>query len=323
MSFDRARMKETAAALAGEGIYIGGSSWKYSGWLGQLYTQDRYVWKGRFAEARFERQCLAEYAEVFKSVCVDAAYYKFPDQRFLDQLFPEVPPDFQFAFKVTDQITIKYFPNLPRFGMRAGTENRDFLNAERFEAEFLGPCKPFRQQVGLLIFEFSRFSAKDFERGRDFVQLLDEFLGRLPRGWRYGVEIRNRNFLRPEYFAMLSRHGVAHIFNSWQDMPPLLEQMALSGSRTAPEFTGARLLLKPGRKYEEAVKMFSPYNEIKELYPEGRAAGAKLIEETRQQGGGAKTFIYVNNRFEGNSLETMAGILDAVERVGAESKPKS
>jgi len=303
-------MKVATAALAAEGIYIGGSSWKYTGWLGQLYTEDRYIWHGRFAEARFERQCLGEYAEVFKTVCVDASYYKFPDQRFLDQLFPAVPPDFQFAFKVTDQITVKHFPNLPRFGLRAGPENRDFLNAELFETQFLGPFRQFQPNVGLLIFEFSRFSRKDFEHGRDFVQVLDEFLGRLPRGWRYGIEIRNRNFLQPEYFAMLSRHGVAHIYNSWQDMPPLLEQMALAGSRTTPEFSGARLLLKPGRKYEEAVKMFSPYNVIKELYPEGRAAGAKLIEETRRQGGGAKVFIYVNNRFEGNALETMAGIVE-------------
>ena len=27
--------------------------------------------------------------------------------------------------------------------------------------------------------------------------------------------MRNRNWLTPEYFAMLSKHGVAHIYNSW------------------------------------------------------------------------------------------------------------
>ena len=114
MAFDREKMKGAAAALAAEGVFIGTSSWKYAGWQGQLYDRDRYVWHGKFSEARFERLCLAEYATVFKTVCVDAAYYRFPDRRFLEQLVAQVPADFLFGLKVTDQITIKRFANLPR-----------------------------------------------------------------------------------------------------------------------------------------------------------------------------------------------------------------
>src|SRR4051794_25908571 len=223
MGVERDKLKEIAGRLAGQGIYVGTSSWKYAGWLGQLYEQDRYVYRGRFSESRFERLCLAEYSEVFKSVCVDAAYYKFPDARGLESLASEVPDDFQFAFKVTDQITLKRFGNLPRFGTRAGTVNENFLNAELFAAAFLAPCKTIRSKVGLLMFEFSRFYASDFERGREFVELLDGFLERLAKGWPYGVEIRNANFLKPEYFAMLGRHGVAHVYNSWTDMPAIEE----------------------------------------------------------------------------------------------------
>src|SRR4051812_34142483 len=109
--FDRNKMALTAAQLAAQGVFIGTSSWKYPGWRGQLYEDDRYVWKGRFSEARFDKFCLAEYAEVFKTVCVDAAYYKFPDERFINGLFPQTGGDFQFTFKVTDHITIKHFPN--------------------------------------------------------------------------------------------------------------------------------------------------------------------------------------------------------------------
>ena len=304
-------MKPALADLARQGVLLGTSSWKYPGWLGQLYTQDRYIWQGRFAEKRFDRLCLAEYAEVFHTVCVDASYYKFPEARFLEGLFPQVPREFQFAFKVTDQITLKRFPNVPRCGPRAGTVNPDFLNAARFGSEFVGPCAPYQPQVGLLVFEFSRFSPADFAHGREFVAALDEFLARLPAGWRYGVEIRNRTFLHPDYFAMLARHGVAHVFSSWQDMPSLGEQLAMPESRTARGFLGARLLLKPGRKYEAAVKQFSPYNRIQDPYPEGRAAGAALIQETRNRGGATRAYIYVNNRFEGNALETIAAMVEA------------
>ncbi len=297
-------------------MFIGTSSWKYPGWRGQLYSEDRYIWHGKFSEARFEELCLTEYAEVFKTVCVDAAYYRFPDRHFLEQLVAQVPPDFLFALKVTDRITIKHFANLPRFGLRAGADNPEFLNADLFESAFLGPCREFQANIGLLIFEFSRFSPREFERGREFVAALGQFLGNLPRGWHYGVEIRNHSFLHADYFAALARYGAAHVFNSWQGMPPLDEQLALPGSRTSPEFFGARLLLRPGRKYEEAVKLFSPYDRIKDPCPEGRAAGARLIQQACKQGGAAKGFIYVNNRFEGNALETIAAM---VEQAGRES----
>src|SRR5207249_354462 len=104
---------------------------------------------------------------------------------------------------------------------------------------------------------------RDFAHGRDFVAALDQFLGKLPPGWPYGIEMRNKTFLHPEYFAMLRKHGVAHIYNSWTDMPSVLDQMKIPDSRTTPDLTGARFLLKPGRKYEDAVKQFSPYGETK------------------------------------------------------------
>ena len=44
----------------------------------------------------------------------------FPSEKYLDGLVSQVPSDFQFGFKVTDEITVRKFPNLPRFGVRAG-----------------------------------------------------------------------------------------------------------------------------------------------------------------------------------------------------------
>ena len=121
--FDRNRLRDQAARLAAQGVLIGTSSWKYAGWRGLLYDEQRYVYRGKFAETRFERMCLAEYAEVFKTVCVDAAYYTFPRPAYLEGLVSQVPADFRFGFKVTDEITVKKFPNLPRFGRRAGQTN--------------------------------------------------------------------------------------------------------------------------------------------------------------------------------------------------------
>jgi uncharacterized protein YecE (DUF72 family) len=311
MEFDRDKMKAALAALAAQGAFLGTSSWKYPGWLGQLYTRDRYVWRGRYAESRFERNCLAEYAEVFPTVCVDAAYYQFPKREALLAMADQVPADFQFAFKVTDEITMRQFPMLPRFGQRAGHRNENFLNADLFTSAFLGPCGSIRRHVGLIMFEFTQFHGADFARGREFVAALDTFLGQLPRDWPYGVEIRNRSFLEPEYFTALERHGVTHVFNSWTDMPGIGEQIELPGAFPNDQLCAARFLLKPGRKYAEAVKQFSPYERIQEANPEGRTAGVKLLQRVTASGQRLRGYIYVNNRFEGSALQTIAALVDA------------
>ncbi len=310
MAFNRERVRAAVAAVAGQRVYIGTSSWKYEGWLDQLYTPARYEYRGRVAKTRFERECLAEYAEVFKTVCVDAAYYDFPRHTYLQGLAGAVPDDFRFGFKVTDAVTIKKFPNLARFGERAGKPNENFLNADLFVSVFLKPCEEIRPKVGVLLFEFSRFWPSDYEHGRDFIRDLDGFLGRLPKGWPYGVELRNRHWLQEEYFGCLARHGVAHVFNSWEAMPPVSEQMALAGSRTCPSLCAARFLLKPGRKYEEAVKTFQPYDKVKDPDPDARAAGKTLVAEGKAAGPARKTYIYVNNRLEGNALETIGAMLE-------------
>ena len=310
MAFDREPIKKKIATLAAQGVYIGTSSWKYGGWLGQLYTPARYEYRGKVATTRFERDCLTEYAEVFKTVCVDGAYYRFPDKKYLDGLVSQVPEDFRFGFKVTDEITIKKFPNHPRHGARAGEPNEHFLNARLFADAFLKPCESIRKNVGLLMFEFSRFYPSDYQHGRDFVADLDKFLAALPKGWPYGIELRNDHWLQPEYSACLASHGVSHVFNSWQAMPSVIEQMALPGSRTNPKLCAARFLLKPGRKYQEAVDTFQPYDKVQEPNPEARAAGRKLITEGKLAGPNRETYIYVNNRLEGNALQTIDAMVD-------------
>ena len=311
MQFDREKLREKLAQRAANGVFIGTSSWKYSGWRGMLYDEQRYVYRGKIAESRFEKTCLSEYAEVFKTVCVDAGYYRFPERRYIEGMVSQVPSDFLFTFKVTDEITLKKFTNLPRFGARAGKPNENFLNADLFGSAFVKPFEPFQQNIGMFIFEFSKFYPTDYELGRDFVADLDRFLGSIPDGWRYGVEIRNKHFLKPDYFAVLARHGVAHVFNSWTEMPPVIEQLQIPESITNPEFAGARFLLKPGRKYQDAVDFFSPYSEVKEPNPDARSAGVQLIGGRELRKTLRQLYLYVNNRLEGNALLTIMAMLEA------------
>jgi hypothetical protein len=92
-------------------------------------------------------------------------------------------------------------------------------------------------------------------------------------------------------------------------MPSVGEQMAIPDSLTNPALVAARFLLKPGRRYEEAVMTFQPYDRTKEINGEARKAGASLIADgTRAKA--RKTFVYVNNRLEGNALSTIEAMVD-------------
>ena len=91
----KSKLQSAVHSLAASNIFIGTSSWKYPGWTGQIYDEQRYHYRGKFAETRFERDCLVEYAETFKTVCVDAAYYQFPSAKYLTGLVQKVPGDFQ------------------------------------------------------------------------------------------------------------------------------------------------------------------------------------------------------------------------------------
>lgn len=183
---------------------------QYSGWRGMLYDERRYAWRGKFAESRFKKNCLSEYAEVFKTVCVDGAYYKFPEQRYLEGMVSQVTDDFQFAFKVTDEITIKKFPNLPRFGVRAGKPNENFLNADLFTNAFLKPCEPFRKNVGLLMFEFSKFWQTDYESVSAIARQHPKHTP-TPREQRRYSHFRKlaRNGRKAHRFALSLLHSVA------------------------------------------------------------------------------------------------------------------
>jgi uncharacterized protein YecE (DUF72 family) len=290
--------------LAARSIFLGGSSWKYEGWLGQIYSRSRYQVRGRFSKRLFEETCLSEYASVFPAVCGDFAFYQFPSDAFWVKLFRQTPETFRWGFKVPEQITVPVWPVHPRYGALAGLENPTFLDAGLLEQAFLRALEPYRTQTGVLIFEFGALRGQGLSA---FVGALDEFLSRLPAGWRYAVEIRNPELLRPDYFACLRAHDVTHVYNAWTRMPEIGEQMAMPDSRTT-DLLVARALLRRGRPYEDAVRQFAPYDRVQEVNESVRRGLRELIDIARVDGRPA--FIFVNNRLEGNSPGTIVSITD-------------
>jgi uncharacterized protein YecE (DUF72 family) len=302
-----AQLSPRLHALAERGIFFGTSSWKYEGWLGSIYSPDRYATRGKFSKKKFEETCLAEYTRTFPTVCGDFAFYQFPTAEYWARMFDATPPGFLFGLKVPEDITVTAWPKHARYGQRAGRENEHFLDAKVFARYFTKLLEPHRDQVGPLIFEFGTFNKSTFPTPSDFVARLDAFLGALPEGFRFGVELRNPEYLSPAYFDMLSAYNVAHVFNAWTRMPTLADQVQLPGVFTA-DFTVVRALLKKGRSYENAVKTFEPYREVQEPNESARGGMKEIVRQSMARKKPA--FVFVNNRLEGNAPGTIEAVVD-------------
>jgi uncharacterized protein YecE (DUF72 family) len=304
-----ARLAPKLRTLADRGVYLGTSSWKYPGWLRSIYTPERYESRGKFSQKKFEAECLAEYARTFRTVGGDFSFYQFPSPDYWARLFDRSPESLTFGLKVPEAITVAKWPGHARYGRVAGQENDSFLDASFFTRAFVKPLEPYAARVATMIFEFGTFSQSTFPTAADFFSRLDAFLGKLPTGPRYAVEIRNPNYLFSDYFATLTRHNVAHVFNAWTRMPPIHEQMKLPGAFTA-DFIAVRALLSVGKSYEQSVKDYEPYDSTKVPNHPTREALAQIAR--RAIADHKSAYIYLNNRLEGHAPSTIEAVVDLI-----------
>ena len=169
----------------------------------------------------------------------------------------------------------------------------------------------FQPHAGPFLFEFQRHGLSVDE----FLSRLDDFLGALPKEFRYSVELRNDGLLGERYRQILEKHGVAHVYNHWSYMPPLAEQHQRLGAFTT-SFTVLRLLTPLKMTYEAAKKRAAPYDKIVGELPEMRRETVELVKQAVSRR--IRAYVLVNNRTEGNAPLTIQALVDALQIDGAE-----
>ena len=185
----------------------------------------------------------------FPTVCGDFAFYQFPTEDYWERLFGQTPRNFLFGFKVPEDITVSTWPKHARI---TGSGP-----AARTSTFWTPGCLPITSPaVGTLPrsgwpadLSFSTFNKSTFPTVADFMARLDPFLAALPKGFRYGIELRNPEYVTPAYFGLLSTHNVAHVFNAWTRHADPFRPGAIAGRihggfhrrpRTAAERHGLR-----------------------------------------------------------------------------------
>ncbi len=286
-------------------VRFGTSSWAYEGWRTQIYQRP-------YTTSRFSKDSLAEYAAyppggttLFRTVGIDHSFYRPASAAQLAHYGSQVPADFHFCSKVWEELTIPTYADLPRYGAKAGKPNPRFLDSRLFRDMVLQPfLDALPDRIGPFIFEFQRTGLEPSA----FLDALDGFLASLPAGVPYAVEVRNPAVLNSRYREILHAHRVAHTYNHWTGMPPLLTQHRLLNERFPAPFIVMRLLTPLGLPYASAVERYAPYNRIVIPQPQMRREAASLIQAASSQG--VTPYVLVNNRSEGNAPLTIQAIVE-------------
>jgi len=290
-----------------ENIRFGTSSWAYEGWRGLVYRK-------AYPKSRFAKDCLGEYASyqyqgapLFRTVGLDHSFYRPPTASQLEHYRSQVPADFRICSKVWEEITIPAYANQARYGAKAGTANPRFLDASLCQEMVLGPSlEGLGTQAGPFLLEFQRYGPEP----EAFLASLDRFFSRLPPGPAYAVEMRNPALLGTRYRDLLKAHGVAHVYNHWNVMPPLSGQHAALGKTFTADFVVVRLLTPLGTSFSEAVRLYAPYDRLVQPLPRMRADTLALLRQAVSEQ--TPVYVLVNNRSEGNAPLTIQALADAL-----------
>ena len=223
-------------------------------------------WVGPFYPAGTSRnRYLEEYAQRLPIVEIDSTFYGVPRATTIQGWRERTPQDFCFAAKFPKLIT-----------------HEKKLDRARGDAEaFVGTMQALGDKLAVLILQF----AYDFSP--DYFESLDEFLGDLPQGLRYAVEVRNRAWLTPNLGEMLSNHNVAIVLQDLHYMPKL--------DWITADFTVIRWL---GRRKD--IEQFDriQIDRTKEL-----EVWADRVRNFLEQG--VDVFGFFNNHYAGHSPESV------------------
>jgi uncharacterized protein YecE (DUF72 family) len=289
------------AARMPAGLRMGTSSWAYTGWAKLVYDR-------AYPTARLSREGLGAYAghPLLRAVGVDRSYYAPPTADEFAAYAAAVPAEFRFLVKAHEACTIAVWPRHARYGAQRGQPNPRFLDVAYAAEQVIGPTLAgLGDKLGPLLFQFSPGDVDALGGPRWFAERLHRFLAGLPRGPLYAVEIRNRELLTGGYADALADVGASHCINVYPGMPPARQQFERARQDRARAVV-CRWMLHPGMTYETAESAYEPFDRVVDPDPENREELAHVC--LRAGDLGLPVYVIVNNKAEGSSPQSIAGL---------------
>jgi uncharacterized protein YecE (DUF72 family) len=167
-------------------VHVGTMGWSYDFWKDNFYPKDTNA-----------KEFLAEYSKHFDTVEVDNTFYRIPGEDTVKKWKEQTPRHFLFSAK---------FPKVI-------THEKMLKNCEKETTFFIERISHLQDKLGPLLIQFP----PRFKLGH--LTLLDDFLSILPKGYRFAVEVRNREFLQDKFYSLLRKNGIALAMVDSPSMP--------------------------------------------------------------------------------------------------------
>lgn len=174
-----------SAELKEDKIWIGTSGWSYKHWQGRFYP-----------EGLKSADWLEYYTRYFRTVEVNASFYRLPFKGMISAWIRKTPSDFRFVLKGSRRVT--HFQKL-----RNVTESVQVL---------LNRLDPMREKILCILWQLPPSLKQD-------LPLLEEFLSQLPRTYQYAIEFRHVSWIDDSTFHLLSKYRIAHCTVSAPRLP--------------------------------------------------------------------------------------------------------
>jgi uncharacterized protein YecE (DUF72 family) len=245
-------------------ISIGTSGWSYKEWE-KIFYPDSKVPK------------LTYYSGIFGTAEIDSTFYAYPTRGLVLGWARNTPPNFEFAAKLPQTIT-----HDKRLDLSKGAE----VDLVRF-LDLMAPLKESSKLGPLLIQLPPSFDRNEFEK-------LKEFLGSLPRDYRFAIEFRHKSWLedRTETYSLLEKYEIANTIVDEPLMPVDLSTTSKSFAFIRWHGRGKRVWYN----YQYSEQELEPWVErVKQVSQKVR-----------------KVYGYFNNHFHASAVENSLFFLESM-----------
>ena len=283
-------------------LRIGTCSWKFPSWRGLVYS------------AGAEGTYLLQYARRYDTVEVDQWFWslfgsgagardvKLPSAADVSAYRAAVPDGFRFSVKAPNSLTLTHLYRKDK--TEPLRPNPHFLSPALL-SEFLARLEPLGELLGPIMFQFGYLN-QQMVAGQDrFQELFAAFARRLPREVRFGLEVRNADYLNEAYFAFLSEIDVIPVFIQGYWMPPIVSVYRNWRSLVLEHEQVVIRLHGPDRKGIEA-RTGKKWNQVVEPRDEELAEVVEMVQDLLDQG--VSVTLNVNNHYEGSAPLTIERI---------------
>jgi uncharacterized protein YecE (DUF72 family) len=249
-------------------LRIGTSAFTAAGWPGTFYP-----------DSLPKHDYLSYYATKFNTVEVDSTFYDTPSIPTVKGWNAKTPLGFVFSAKVPQIVT----------------HAKVLIDCDVEFKQFIEVMDNLGDKLGPLLLQFGFFNSSVFRGVNDFLARLRPFLKKLPKDHKFVVEIRNKQWLVPQFIESLRERGVALalIDQSW--MPRPREWFEKFDPITA-DFTYVRWL-GDRKAIEEKTKV---WNRLVVDRSAELTEWAEVLGKVR-----VPIYVYANNHYAGYSPATV------------------